>query len=238
MGALRYPFRCTARSAISRDTKGSLARRELSRQRITMKPAYDRGIGRFPCFTTILLRGGSFSPLAGKAGIFPQFPHILWPGDRMKHWKTYALWILLPELVGALSGWLTRNDTQVYEETIQRPPLSPPSLVFPIVWAILFALMGIAAARVWLSAPSPDRERGLRLFGTQLGFNFLWSLIFFHFQAFGLALLWLLALWGLILGMLLAFRRVDRAAGWLLLPYLLWVSFAAYLNAGVWLLNR
>ena len=105
----------------------------------------------------------------------------------MKHWKTYALWILLPELVGALSGWLTRNDTQVYEETIQRPPLSPPSLVFPIVWAILFALMGIAAARIWLSAPSPDRERGLRLFGTQLGFNFLWSLIFFHFQAFGLS---------------------------------------------------
>lgn len=71
----------------------------------------------------------------------------------MKHWKTYALWILLPELVGALSGWLTRNDTQVYEETIQRPPLSPPSLVFPIVWAILFALMGIAAARIWLSPP-------------------------------------------------------------------------------------
>ena len=102
----------------------------------------------------------------------------------------------------------------------------------------VFALMGIAAARIWLSAPSPDRERGLRLFGTQLGFNFLWSLIFFHFQAFGLALLWLLALWGLILGMLLTFRRVDRAAGWLLLPYLLWVSFAAYLNAGVWLLNR
>ena len=153
-------------------------------------------------------------------------------------WKTYAVWILLPELVGALSGWLTRNDTQVYEESIRQPPLSPPSLVFPIVWAILFALMGIAAARVWLSAPSPDRERGLRLFGTQLGFNFFWSLIFFHFQAFGLALLWLLVLWGLILGTLRAFRRVDRAAGWLLLPYLLWVSFAAYLNAGVWLLNR
>ena len=153
-------------------------------------------------------------------------------------WKTYAVWILLPELVGALSGWLTRNDTQVYEESIRQPPLSPPSLVFPIVWAILFALMGIAAARVWLSAPSRDREQGLRRFGTQLGFNFLWSLIFFHFRAFGLALLWLLVLWGLILGTLRAFRRVDRAAGRLLLPYLLWVSFAAYLNAGVWLLNR
>ena len=86
-------------------------------------------------------------------------------------WKTYAVWILLPELVGALSGWLTRNDTQVYEESIRQPPLSPPSLVFPIVWAILFALMGIAAARVWLSAPSRDREQGLRRFGTQLGFN-------------------------------------------------------------------
>lgn len=75
-------------------------------------------------------------------------------------WKTYAVWILLPELVGALSGWLTRNDTQVYEESIRQPPLSPPSLVFPIVWAILFALMGIAAARVWLSAPSPGTGSG------------------------------------------------------------------------------
>ena len=160
-------------------------------------------------------------------------------GDQMKKttWKTYTFWIALPELAGALSGWLTRNDTRIYAESIRQPPLSPPSLAFPIVWGILFALMGIAVARVWLAPSSRARTHSLWLFGVQLAFNFFWSILFFHFQAFGLALLWLAALWGLILWMTPTFRKVDCAAGWLLLPYLLWVTFAAYLNLGVWLLN-
>ena len=76
------------------------------------------------------------------------------------------------------------------------------------------------------------------IFATQLGFNFFWSVIFFNLQSFGFAFLWLLVLWGLILWMLLAFRKLDPVAGWLQLPYLLWVAFAGYLNFGVWLLNR
>ena len=152
-------------------------------------------------------------------------------------WKPYLGWILLGEAVGALSGWLTRNDTALYAQSILKPPLSPPAVVFPIVWAILFALMGIGAARIYLAPPSPARTRGLVIFLVQLGFNFLWSIIFFHFQAFGLAFLWLLALWALILWMILTFRKVDRPAAWLQIPYLLWVSFAAYLSFGVWRLN-
>ena len=152
-------------------------------------------------------------------------------------WKPYLGWILLGEAVGALSGWLTRNDTALYAQSILKPPLSPPAVVFPIVWAILFALMGISAARIYLAPPSPARTRGLLIFLVQLGFNFLWSIIFFHFQAFGLAFLWLLALWALILWMILTFRKVDRPAAWLQSPYLLWVSFAAYLSFGVWRLN-
>lgn len=152
-------------------------------------------------------------------------------------WKAYALWILGTEAVGGLSGWLTRKGADLYARTVSKPPLSPPSIVFPIVWSALFALMGVSAARVWQAPPSPERSRGLALFGAQLAFNFFWSIIFFNAQAFGLALIWLAVLWALILWMLLTFRKVDKWAAWLQVPYLLWVSFAAYLNFGVWALN-
>ena len=160
----------------------------------------------------------------------------------MKHiannWKTYALWILFAEAVDGLSGWLTREGTKLYQATVTQPPLSPPPLVFPIVWGILFALMGIGAARIYLAPPSLGRTRALRIFILQLLFNFFWSIIFFHLQAFGFALLWLGALWGLIVWMIVLFIRVDRWAARLQFPYLLWVTFALYLNAGVWMLNR
>ena len=157
---------------------------------------------------------------------------------KKRTWKPYLFWILLAEGVGALSGWLTREGTQLYNETIIQPPLSPPSIVFPIVWAILFALMGIGAARVYLAPASNNRSRALLVFLVQLAVNFFWSIIFFNLQAFGFAFLWLLLLWVLILWMIVRFWRVEPLAAWLQIPYLLWVTFAAYLNFGVWLLNR
>ena len=158
-------------------------------------------------------------------------------GERKNVLLTDIISILIVEGVGALSGWLTRDGAKAYSATIVQPPLSPPAVVFPVVWGILFALMGISAARVWRSPPSEARTRGLAIFGVQLAFNFSWSLLFFNLQAFGFALLWLLVLWALILWMLLTFRQVDRWAARLQLPYLLWVTFAAYLNLGVWVLN-
>lgn len=157
----------------------------------------------------------------------------------MKHhtWKIYAAWILLAEATGGLSGWLTRDGAKAYSERIIQPPLSPPALVFPIVWGILFALMGIGAARIYLAPPSRERTNSLRIFLLQLAFNFFWSILFFNLQAFGAALVWLLILWGLILWMIVAFRKVDPLAAWMQIPYLLWVTFAAYLNYGVWMLN-
>ena len=153
------------------------------------------------------------------------------------NWKAYLLGILTVEAVGALAGWLSREGTQIYNATIVKPPLSPPAAVFPVVWTILFALMGISAARIWLEPASAARTRSLQLFALQLFFNFCWSLIFFNLQNFGLAFFWLLALWLLILLMIFAFGRLDKTAALLQIPYLLWVSFAAYLNLGVWLLN-
>jgi len=156
-----------------------------------------------------------------------------------KHnWKPYAFWIILTEAVGALSGWLTRDGSKYFNESVIQPPLSPPALVFPVVWGILYALLGFSAARVWLSPPSPQRHRGLNLFITQLVVNFFWSLIFFNARAYGFAFLWLLLLWGLVLWMILTFYKIDPLAAKLQIPYLLWLTFAAYLNFGVWYLNR
>ena len=151
--------------------------------------------------------------------------------------KTYLLWILLAEAVGGLAGWLTREDVKIYTDSIAQPPLSPPPLVFPVAWTILYALMGIGAARVSLAPDGPRRSRALAVFGLQLGMNFLWSILFFKFQLFGLALVWLIALWGAILWMAFAFSRVDKVAARLQIPYLVWVAFAGYLNLGVWVLN-
>ena len=153
-------------------------------------------------------------------------------------WKTYALWIVGVEAVGALSGFLTRDGAEVYSEMIRQPPLSPPAIVFPSVWSILFLLMGVSAARIYAAPASPDRTRGLRLFAIQLAFNFFWSIIFFNLQNFGFAFLWLVVLWVLILRMIFTFRKTDSLAAWLQVPYFLWVTFAAYLNLGVWMLNR
>ena len=152
-------------------------------------------------------------------------------------WKNYAFWIILSELTGAISGWLSRDGMEIFKAAVKKPPLSPPSAAFPIVWGILYLLMGIAAARISLLDNSGKRNRALLVFLAQLAMNFLWSLIFFNAQAFAFAFVWLLLL--LLLASLTAVRfyRLDSTAGILLLPYILWLVFAAYLNLGVWYLN-
>ncbi len=156
-----------------------------------------------------------------------------------KHtWPTYLLWIVLTEAVGFLASLLTREGVAAYKAVIDKPPLTPPAVVFPIVWAILYLLMGVGAARVWLTGPSAERTRALERFALQLAVNFVWSLVFFNAQAFGLAFALLLALWALIFLMLRAFRALDPLAARLQIPYLVWVTFAGYLTLGVWVLNR
>ena len=153
-------------------------------------------------------------------------------------WKKYALWILGTEAVGAVSGLLNRNGMKRYAEEIAKPRFSPPELLFPIAWSILYALMGIGAARIAEKPDSRERTVSLGLFGIQLAFNFIWSFLFFGAQAFGFAFVWLAALLILVLWMTIWFSRLDHPAAWLQLPYLLWLVFAGYLNYGVWMLNR
>ncbi len=152
--------------------------------------------------------------------------------------KAYLFWIIATEAVGVLAGLLTREATRVYSTTMNKPPLSPPGIVFPVVWSILYALMGIGAARVSLTTPSKTRSDSIFLYLVQLTFNFFWSILFFNLANYGVAFVWLVILWGLILWMTLLFFKIDRPAAYLQIPYLIWVLFAGYLNLGVWILNR
>lgn len=151
-------------------------------------------------------------------------------------WKTLILCIAIPLGVGGLSALLTQNSMMAFDALTQ-PPLSPPAWLFPVVWSILYVLMGIASYLV-VTSDKPARSRtALTIYGLQLVFNFFWSIIFFRLEAYLLAFVWLVLLWILILLTTVLFYRIRKAAGYLMLPYLLWVTFAGYLNLGIYLLN-
>lgn len=149
--------------------------------------------------------------------------------------KTLLICMAIPLAVGVISGLLTRNSMQMFA-SMNKPPLSPPAWLFPVVWTILYVLMGVASYLV-VQDGVEEAEKALMLYGAQLAFNFCWSLIFFNLQWYLFAFLWLLVLWGLILATIFAFREINRTAALLMLPYLVWVTFAGYLNFGIYLLN-
>ena len=152
--------------------------------------------------------------------------------------KSYVIAILIPIAAGLLSAFFTRNNMDLYQSII-KPPLAPPAILFPIVWTILYTLMGISSAIVYNSdADSEDKKQALLLYGLQLIVNFFWSILFFNQRAFLLSLIWLVLLWILILWMIVCFYKINKTAAWLQIPYLLWVSFAGYLNLMIYLLNR
>lgn len=161
-------------------------------------------------------------------------------GDEMKQnikWKKLIPALALPLALGGLSAWLNRGGMAAYA-TLKQPPLSPPGWIFPVVWTLLYLLMGLASYLVAVSPAScKRRERALNLYLVQLGVNFFWSSLFFGLGAWFAAFLWLLLLLGLSLVCCLLFWHICRRAGALLLPYLLWLLFAAYLNLAVWLIN-
>lgn len=136
---------------------------------------------------------------------------------------------------GALSGLLTMGGMKKFE-MIAKPPLTPPDAVFPVVWTILFALMGISAYLVYEENPH-ILSSALVVYAIQLAVNFVWPLFFFNQQKFLPAFFIIIGLWLLIIVMIKQFYKVNRTAALLQIPYLIWVTFAAYLNFGVYLLN-
>ena len=129
--------------------------------------------------------------------------------------------ILLTESIGTLSGWLSKDGMKLFSASVSQPPLSPPAFLFPIVWGVLYALMGIGAARIYLYPQSPERNMALNVLIAQLIVNFFWSPIFFNAEAYLFAFFWLLLLLLLVFWMILLFRKVDPLSAKLQIPYLL-----------------
>ncbi len=146
--------------------------------------------------------------------------------------------IALPLLVGAVSGFLSRGAMRDFE-ALNQPPLSPPGWLFPIVWTILYTLMGISAYLIKTSdADEEEKSDALMIYHYQLIVNFLWPIFFFNFGWYLFSFFWLLLLWFLVILMIRRFDNISHTAAYLNLPYFLWLTFAAYLNFGVWWLNR
>ena len=153
----------------------------------------------------------------------------------MKNIKAFIISVLIPLAVGGLSALLSRNGMMSFD-IVQKPPLTPPAILFPIAWTILYVLMGIASYFVFTS-DSPLKESALRVYGIQLVFNFFWSIFFFNLSAYLFSFFWLLVMWFLIIICTLLFYAIDKKSAYLMLPYLAWVTFAGYLNLGVYFLN-
>jgi benzodiazapine receptor len=139
--------------------------------------------------------------------------------------------------ISALGGAMTAGPVKTWYPTLLKPALTPPDIAFPIVWTALYALMAIAAWRVWRQLGLRRALGPLALFGVQLLLNLGWSWLFFGQQEIGWALAEICLLWLAIAACMAAFAQHDRLAALLLVPYLLWVSFAAYLTFAIWQLN-
>lgn len=151
--------------------------------------------------------------------------------------KQLLIAVAVPLAVGGAAALVSRSGFAGFEE-LYKPLLTPPGWVFPVVWTVLYVLMGLASYLVCVSGASePRRRRAMKAYGAQLLANFLWPVLFFALGLYLAAFLWLLALWLLILLCWTLFKHIDQTAGKLLLPYLLWTAYAAYLNLGVVLLN-
>ncbi len=152
-------------------------------------------------------------------------------------WKSLLVSIAIPLAVGGLSAFLTR-DAMMDFELLVKPPLSPPGWLFPVVWTILYALMGISSYIIYQSDGNEILKRSaLSAYALQLFFNFFWSIIFFNMKNYLFAFIWLILLVLAIVATMLRFKRISDTAFYLLIPYLIWCIFALYLNFGIYLLN-
>ena len=186
----------------------------------------------------------------GKSGF--GFPLLLYYGGKKRilylkgdvfmsenkfRWKPFLVCLAIPILGGTLAGLISMGGMDIFA-SVNKPPLSPPAWLFPVVWTILYALMGIASYLVYNSGSGrEEKRRALTVYGVQLLFNFIWPILFFNFGMYYFAFFWLVALWALIIYTMVLFGRITKPAAYLLIPYLLWVTFAGYLNLGIAVLN-
>lgn len=153
------------------------------------------------------------------------------------HFKSLIVNIAIPLAVGGLSYLLTKNNMETFSE-VAKPPLTPSPNVFPIVWTALYTIMGIASYLIYEERRSNSEVTpALRIYALQLALNLLWSILFFNLKWYFVAFIDLILLWSAIFATIRNFYDIRKLAAYMLIPYLLWVSFAGYINAGVVLLN-
>ncbi len=153
-----------------------------------------------------------------------------------KETKNLIIALVIPLLAGGLSALFT-GGMDAFND-LEKPALSPPAWVFPAAWTVLYLLMGWASYLVFVGkAPLYKKNNALGIYALQLFFNFMWSIIFFRWEMYLFAFIWLLAMWVLIIITTVRFYKISEKAGYLMIPYFLWVTFAAYLNLGIYLLN-
>ena len=158
---------------------------------------------------------------------------------KLKEIAKFAIAILIPLVVGGLSAFLTKDAMSSFKN-LNQPFLSPPAWLFPVAWTILYIMMGIASYLIYKNKNVyffEERDKALILYIVQLVFNFLWSIIFFNMKQYVFAFISLIILWVLILLLIKNAKKVNKLAYYLLIPYLLWVSFAGYLNLMIAILN-
>ena len=154
------------------------------------------------------------------------------------NYKSLLKYIAIPLITGVLAALLTRNSMSIFK-TLEKPALSPPGWLFPIVWTILYTLMGISAYLIAQSKVAPiDKAKALTIYTYQLAVNFLWSIFFFNIEWYLFSFIWIILLWILVLLMIRGFYKINKTSAYLNIPYLIWITFAAYLNLGIWWLNR
>lgn len=156
-----------------------------------------------------------------------------------KRVKIYVFSILIALGTGILSYALIKDSINIYDRIVL-PPLAPPSILFPIVWSVLYVLMGISSAMIYekRSDNLTETQNALSLYGANLVVNFTWSIIFFGFSRFLFAFIWLLFLLFIIIRMIISFKKLNPVSAYLQIPYAIWVAFAGYLNLAIYILNK
>lgn len=155
----------------------------------------------------------------------------------MKKISKLLICILIPLIVGGVSGYFTITNIATWYVTLIKPTFNPPNYLFGPVWTTLYILMGVSLFIALNKAKELDRNKIILIFSLQLILNFLWSFIFFEFHQLGLACLEILAMWFSILSMILLFYKTNKWAAYINIPYLLWVSFASVLTFSIYFLN-
>lgn len=155
-----------------------------------------------------------------------------------RRWVPLLAWLAVCYGVSAVGGLVTTHAVETWYQGLAKPAVNPPDWVFGPVWTVLYGLMAVAAWLVWIAPDSVTRRRGIVWFCTQLAANLMWSFVFFGAKRLELGVVDIALLWGLIVATMVPFFKVSRAAGWLMVPYLAWVTFAGYLNWAVWTMNK